>query len=103
VLGEPIPMQTTNEFIDALARMTVTLSQDGVELHRGAGSAIMGHPLNSAMWLARDLNKSGIRLKPGDLLSLGTFLPIQPAKVGITGTVKYIGIPGDPEVSVRFR
>jgi 2-keto-4-pentenoate hydratase len=103
VLGEPIPMQTTDEFIDALAGMTVTLSQDGVELHRGPGSAIMGHPLNSAMWLARDLEKSGIRLEPGDLLSLGSFLPIQPSKAGTTGSVKYIGLPGDPEVSVQFR
>jgi 2-oxo-hept-3-ene-1,7-dioate hydratase len=103
VLGEPIPMQTTDEFIDALASMTVVLGQDGVELHRGPGSVIMENPLNSAMWLARDLEKAGIRLKPGDLLSLGSFLPIQPPKAGSTASVKYLGLPGDPEVSVRFR
>jgi 2-keto-4-pentenoate hydratase len=103
VLGEPIPMQTEDAFIDALARMSVTLEQDGVELHRGPGSVIMEHPLNSAMWLARDLAQAGIRLRPGDLLSLGSFLPIQAPKPGSTGSVKYLGLPGDPEVSVRFR
>jgi 2-keto-4-pentenoate hydratase len=103
VLGEPIPMQTTDEFIDALASMTVTLNQDGVELHRGPGTAIMGHPLNSAIWLARDLERAGIRLQAGDLLSLGSFLPIAPPKPGSTASVKYLGLPGDPEVSVSFR
>jgi 2-keto-4-pentenoate hydratase len=103
VLGDPIPMQTTDEFIDALATMTVTLSEDGVELQRGPGSAIMGNPLNSAMWLARDLEQAGVHLRPGDLLSLGSFLPIQQPKPGSRATVRYIGLPGDPEVSVRFR
>jgi 2-keto-4-pentenoate hydratase len=103
VMGEPIPMQTDDAFIDALASMTVTLSEDAVELQRGPGSAIMDNPLNSAMWLARDLERAGIRLKPGDLLSLGSFLPIRQPKPGTTATVRYLGLPGDPEVSVSFR
>jgi 2-keto-4-pentenoate hydratase len=103
VMGDPIPMQTEDAFIDALASMTVTLSEDGVELQRGPGAAIMDNPLNSAMWLARDLEKAGIRLKPGDLLSLGSFLPPKPPKPGTRATVKYLGLPGDPEVSVSFR
>jgi 2-keto-4-pentenoate hydratase len=101
-LGERIPIQTTDEFIDSLASMTVVLIEDGKELARGPGSAVMGHPLNSAMWLAHDLERSGIRVKAGDLLSLGTFLPFQPPKPGTTATVRYLGLPGDPEVTVRF-
>jgi 2-keto-4-pentenoate hydratase len=102
-LGDRIPMQASDQFIDSLASMTVVMREDGKELARGPGSAIMGHPLNSAMWLARDLERSGIRVKPGDLLSLGTFLPFQPPKPGTTVTVQYLGLPGDPSVTVTFR
>ena len=83
--------------------MTVVLLEDGRELAKGPGSAIMDNPLNSAMWLARDLASVGIELKPGDKLSLGSFLPAQPPRAGTKGTVQYLGLPGDPIVSVSFK
>jgi 2-oxo-hept-3-ene-1,7-dioate hydratase len=55
------------------------------------------------MWLAHDLERSGVSLKAGDLLSLGTFLPFQPTKPGTTVTVQYLGLPGDPSVTVSFK
>lgn len=103
VMGKRIPMQSDPAFIDRLADMTVVLSEDGKELARGPGAAIMGHPLNAALWLARALERNGIRLKAGDLLSLGSFLPLQPPRSGATASVQYLGLPGDPSVSVRFR
>ena len=103
VVGKRIPMQTDDAFVDSLASMTVVLSEDGKELARGPGSAIMGHPLNSAIWLARALERNGVRLKPGDVLSLGSFLPLQPPRSGTSVTVQYIGLPGDPSVGARFR
>lgn len=103
VMGKRIPMQSDPAFIDRLADMTVVLSEDGKELARGPGAAIMGHPLNAALWLARALERNGIRLKAGDLLSLGSFLPLQPPRSGTTASVQYLGLPGDPSVSVRFR
>ena len=103
VLGERIPMQATPEFIESLARMTVVLMEDDRELGRGPGSAIMDNPLNAAMWLARDLARNGTELKAGDLLSLGSFLPASPPKPGTRGTARYLGLPGDPSVSVHFK
>jgi len=103
VTGKRIPMQTDDAFVDSLASMTVVLSEDGKELARGPGSAIMGHPLNSAIWLARALERDGVRLKAGDVLSLGSFLPLQPPRPGTSVTVQYIGLPGDPSVGARFR
>jgi 2-keto-4-pentenoate hydratase len=103
VMGTPIPVQDSAEFIESLASMTVVLMEDDRELAKGPGSAIMDNPLNAAMWLARDLERSGIRLKAGDVLSLGSFLPAQPPKPGTTGTVRYVGLPGDPAVTVRFK
>jgi 2-keto-4-pentenoate hydratase len=104
VVGKGVPVQPTAEFSAALATMhVVTLDETGKELARDAGTAILGHPLNAVMWLADDLSKSRIRLKPGDMLSLGAFsVPRQPTP-GLAITVRYLGLPGNPAVRVRFR
>jgi 2-oxo-hept-3-ene-1,7-dioate hydratase len=103
VFGRPIPAEANAVFIEALETMTVVLEEDGKELARGPGAAILGHPLNAAMWLAQALERDGVELRLGDMLSLGSFLPPQPPKPGATGVVRYLGLPGDPAVSVSFR
>ena len=104
VLGRPISASEAPEFMEALASMTVRLlDQDGKELDAAKGSAILGHPMNAAVWLIKDLNDNGLRLKKGDLLSLGSFSRLFPPKPGMTVKAVYEGLPGDPAVSVRFR
>lgn len=104
VVGKGIPAQATPGFADALAAMRVTVTdQKGKELASAKGAAILDHPLNAVLWLVQDLDRSGIRLKPGDRLSLGSFTqPMRPVP-GLVVTVRYEGLPGNPEVSVRFR
>jgi 2-oxo-hept-3-ene-1,7-dioate hydratase len=105
VLGMEIPVVKTQVFLDALANMTVILTDEndgGKELGRAQGSALMGNPINAAMWLARELKKDGITLKKGDLLSLGGFIPPQPTKPGMKVKLQYRGLPGDPSVDVEF-
>ena len=105
VLGMEIPVVKSQAFLDALANMTVILTDEnagGKELGRAQGSAIMGNPINAAMWLARELKKDGITLKKGDLLSLGGFIPPQPTKPGMKVKLQYVGLPGDPAVDVEF-
>lgn len=104
VVGKGIPVRATPEFADALAAMRVVVSdQRGRELASGTGAAILEHPLNAALWLVRDLEKSKTRLKPGDMLSLGSFTdPLAPYP-GLAVTVRYEGLPGNPAVSVRFK
>jgi 2-keto-4-pentenoate hydratase len=41
-------------------------------------------------------------LQKGDLLSLGSLIPAQPTKPGMRVRIQYIGLPGDPSVSVAF-
>ncbi|HMM53401.1 MAG TPA: hydratase [Candidatus Desulfobacillus sp.] len=102
VLGKPIP--AAPEMADALARMTVVMrDQDGKELARAPGSAILGHPLNVVVWMAQDLAKSGDRLRAGDILSLGSFTAPQFTRPGTRVTVTYEGLPGNPTVSVGFK
>ena len=104
VVGAPIP--AVAEHLAALGSMNVVmrdLADGGRELGRGAGTAILDHPLNAVVWLAADLAKSGGRLKPGDLLSLGSFTPLTPPKPGMAVQVSYEGFPGTPTVSVSFK
>jgi 2-keto-4-pentenoate hydratase len=102
VLGRPIA--PTPAMVDALGKMMVVMrDQDGKELAKVPGAAILGHPLNAVVWLADDLAKSGGKLRAGDILSLGSFTPPNFQKAGMAVTVTYEGLPGNPSVSVRFK
>lgn len=104
VLGKPLSAQATPEMAEALAKMSVVMrDQDGKELAKGPGAAILDHPLNAVIWLAQDLAKSGEKLRAGDLLSLGSFSPLLPPKPGTGARVSYEGLPGTPSVSVSFK
>jgi 2-keto-4-pentenoate hydratase len=104
VQGERLPIKATPEFVEALGRMTITLSDgSGQERGRETGSMILGHPLNAVLWLIEDLRKSGKELQPGDLISLGSVKAVPP-QPGQTYTVKYDGLPGGPiSVSVKMK
>lgn len=104
VTGAEIPLTTNQATVDALAQMTVVMTdlKTGQELGRAPGHSLMGHPLQAAMWLAQALKKDGITLKKGDLLSLGSFLPARPVSAGMHVQVQYLGMPGNPSVSVEF-
>ncbi len=105
VLGMELPIVKTQAFLDAMANMTVIMvdeNDNNKELGRGKGSALMDNPINAAMWLARELKKDGITLKKGDLLSLGGFFPPQPTKSGMKVRLQYVGLPGDPALTVEF-
>jgi 2-keto-4-pentenoate hydratase len=104
VLGQPIEVAATQAFADALADMNVVVTErGGGETRRGTGRAILGHPLRAVRFLVDDLAKSGVRLRAGDLLSLGTFAaPVTP-EPGQVVRVRYEGLPGNPQVSVSFK
>lgn len=104
VVGEPIPVQVTEDFAARLGSMTVTLSTDQRELARAPGTALLGHPLNVLPWLAEDLARRGQRLQVGQYISLGGFSPAVAAEAGRTYTVRYDGLLAEPvTVSVRTR
>lgn len=104
VSGEPLAVEATQAFADALRDMRVIMSDEtGKELANSPGAAILEHPLNAVLWLVHDLRKDGIRLKAGDVLSLGSFSPLLVPQPGMGYVVRYRGLPGDPRVAVRFR
>ena len=107
VLGAPMAVPATRAerfaMLDALRDMTVILSADGTEVDRGKGSDVLEHPLNAVVWLAKDLARNGQAMKPGDLISLGSFSRLLPPKAGLAVEVAYWGLPGTPRVKVSFR
>lgn len=108
VKGLPILVPQTDFaqafLLDALRDMTVRLNDgSGAELARGKGSDILDHPLNAVVWLADALGKEGLAMKPGDLISLGSFSPLSPTKAGLTVQATYDGLPGAQPVTISFK
>lgn len=107
VVGTPIPVPATRteryQLLDGLRTMTAIVSGDGAELDRGRGSDVLEHPLNAVVWLAQDLQRLGLAMQPGDLISLGSFSKLMPPKPGLKVEVRYEGLPGTPRVGVTFK
>lgn len=101
VLGAAIEVTDSAAMYAALGSMQVTLrAADGEVLADVPGAAVLGHPVNSVLWLM----SKGITLEPGQLISVGSFGPLFPPVKGKGGaSVQYTGLPGDPTVSVTFK
>lgn len=103
VTGTPIAVTPDSQIAEALRTMTVVVSGAEGELDRGKGSDVLEHPLNAVVWLAQDLQRQGLALKKGDLVSVGSFSKLLPPKTGQHIQVQYQGLPGDPKVRVGFK
>lgn len=104
VLGKPIPVTVDQSMVDQLGAMTVTMTdRNGRTLSSVPGSSMAGNPLNAVLAQVQALEKAGIRLRPGDMLSLGAFGERQKPEAGNSYRVNYDGLPGNPGVVVNFR
>jgi 2-keto-4-pentenoate hydratase len=56
-----------------LSAIGVRVTINGHEVARGRGDAVLGHPLNSVVWLAGKLAAYGRRLEAGDHVITGSF------------------------------
>jgi 2-keto-4-pentenoate hydratase len=102
VLGAPIEVEASEEFLQRLAQMRVVMTDaEGNALGEAAGEAT-DHSLNAVLWLGQDLSYNATRIFAGDRLSVGAFFPPLAPKAGQSIKVQYFGLPGDPSVSVRF-
>lgn len=71
VLGEPI---TDWQRLD-LASLSGATFIDGVQVGRGTGASVMGHPLNALTWLANSRAANGLApLRRGEFVSLGSLV-----------------------------
>ena len=108
VVGTPmvVPPYRAERYamLDALRDMNVVVKDAaGARLGGGKGSDILEHPLNAVVWLAQALAKEGLAMKPGELISLGSFSALLAPKAGLSATVSYEGLTGSAPVSVTFK
>lgn len=104
VKGDAIPLSPIPDFQSRLAMMTVTMQDmDGQVIAERTGNPDGPHPLSSILFLRDTLHSRGERLKVGDIISPGTFIPPVPAKSGEAYTVTYTGLTDAPvSISVKF-
>ncbi|MEU9405782.1 fumarylacetoacetate hydrolase family protein [Streptomyces sp. NPDC048281] len=94
VPGQAIPLHAGLD----LDSEEITVRVDDEVVARAPGSAVLGGPLNSVVWLVRQLGRFGAGLRRGDLVLAGAVhasLPLHP------GTVIEASSPHLPPVSVR--
>lgn len=79
-----------------LAAIEVTAKTNGSETNSGTGAAVLGHPLNSLLWMHNALRANGGGLKAGDWVSTGTCLGVIKPEAGTVeiefsgcGTISY--------------
>ncbi len=93
VLGQGVALPQNLESIEAV----VTIN--GQEAGRGLGSAVLGNPLHSIVWLAKKLAERGRHIRAGDIVMTGSFTRQFPISAGDRIHVSFAGI-GDVETSV---
>lgn len=103
-IAVPAGSMERQKLVEALREMKVTVSDNAqAALNVSPGSAILDQPLNAVIWLVQALAAEGVQLKPGELVSLGSFSPLMPPKPGQQITVTYEGLPGARPVVVNFK
>ncbi|MBE8522641.1 hydratase [Amycolatopsis sp. H6(2020)] len=78
VEGRPVPGWRDVD----LPRSQVVLHADGAEFSRGSGSLVLGDPRLALHWLAMELPRHGLALRPGDVVTTGTATPPCPIHAG---------------------
>jgi 2-keto-4-pentenoate hydratase len=106
IVGEPIPVQATPEWMERLKTFRCQIyDKKGTLLIEGPGSSLLDHPINVVLWIRDSLKADGIALKKGDLLSLGTITKLTPTVPNTAVRARYVGLDpkGPAEISVIFK
>ena len=100
VAGIPVTVVDAQDLVERLPSMTFRLTADtGEVLREGQGDRILGHPLNSILYLLEELRLRNETLKQGDVISLGAIGGPVKAERGRGYTAQYSGY-GDRDLTV---
>ncbi|NKB48648.1 MAG: hydratase [Alphaproteobacteria bacterium] len=95
ILGDPLTDWRGLDLAEVQGRMNV----NGETIGNGAGSLIMGHPLEALAWLANRLAERGRELKAGKFVTLGSVVTTKWVAQGDLIEVEMAGLGG---VSIKF-
>jgi 2-keto-4-pentenoate hydratase len=96
VLGTS-PRRLTDVDLEACGMM---MTRNGAVISVGCGAACLGHPLQSALWLARTMAKAGEPLRCGDVVLTGALGPVSQVSASEFYEAR---ISGFAPVSVTFK
>lgn len=88
--------------IQQLAEFSVSLNNANGSALQSTGHVLMQHPLNVVLWIVEESRRRGIKLKPGDWLSLGSLTPPFKAQAGKAYQATYTGL-GDQVLTVNVQ
>ena len=77
VIGDPQKLTYSD-----VAAIKATLTLDDKFVKEGPSTEVLGHPANAVLWLAKELEKHGKKLKAGQFVSSGTFVLPEPLQQG---------------------
>jgi 2-keto-4-pentenoate hydratase len=106
VLGAPIPLKASKEWMNRLKNFKLQIIDDkGTVLSEGQGTSLLGDPLNVVLWIRDSLKAEGKKLNKGDLLSLGSITKGIPTAPNTTLRARYTDLDpkGPVEISVKFK
>ena len=94
IVGQPyVVTQERKEGLEnALKTIRVTLYKDDQEVAQGSGADVMGSPLNALEGLLSLLAERSDSLKPGDIVTTGTFTPPTSVQAGESYTAVAEGV-----------
>jgi 2-keto-4-pentenoate hydratase len=78
--------------LPALDKVAVTVSINGADVAHADGSAVLGDPYNSVVWLAGKLAQFGEQVKAGDTIMSGSFTRQFPLAAGDRIVAEFAGI-----------
>lgn len=88
VVDKAIPFGRDMALEDIEARIVL----NGREVEVGRGSAVLGNPVNSIVWLAAALGRYGRQLRAGDIVMTGSFVRQVPFNRGDRAVAHFSGI-----------
>ncbi len=88
VLGAPVGRERRPD----LAAVTGTTLINGIEVGRGRGADVMGHPFAALAWLANSLAARGLGLRQGEFVLTGSLVETRWVSRGEKVTVEVSGL-----------
>ncbi len=104
VIGESIAVADTPEFLRSLETMQVQfIDGEGQVLADEPGDYLGGNPLQGVLVVLDELRRKSEQLRPGDLISSGSYMPPILVRSGMFTKTVYKGIGGQTlEVSATY-